>query len=209
MNKRMLKDYGFTFLFGALIFLIFFSWSLALGFPTNTSLNRASANTAFILIGLTYIIGPLSRKYKFFTKKMYYRKHLGQLGLLLVLGHYIGSLLIFSLLGLLSTFDAYFTGFLALLIFLALGIISNTYSMKKLGPKTWRRIQSWGYYGILLAFTHLLIKSWKKWSWWIQNPLSLPPTSLFTAVFWFSTFIIRTYFYTYLGGKKHITETND
>ena len=206
INKTALRYYVKTGVFGLGISLVFFVWSLALGLAINTSINRALANASFIMIGLSYVIGPLAIDHRWFASKLYYRKHLGVLGLFAGILHTIISLRIFSLSGLLKDFDALFFGTLSLVIFSILLIISDKRILKRLGPQTWRRLQSWGYYGLLFAMVQVFIKSWKKWSWWLQNPLSLPPTSLFTAVFWFGTFFIRTYFYTYRGGKKHITE---
>jgi len=194
---------------GIALFTIFFGWSYSLGLPINTAVNRATADTAFIMIGMAYIIGPLAMKYKWFLTKLFYRKHLGVLGLTIAIAHDIQAILIFSLGTLISTrFLGFFFGALALIIFATLFIITIKPVMKMLGPKAWRRLQSWGYYGLLFAMVHVFSQDTKIWSWWLKNPFSIPPTSLFVVTFWFLTFAIRTYFYTYLGGKKHPTEKN-
>lgn len=203
----MLEGYLKIGVLGLVLFATFFAWSYALGLPINTAANRATADTAFIMIGIAYIIGPLAMKYKWFLTKLYYRKHLGVLGLTIAIIHYIQSILIFSFGTLISTrFLAFFFGTFALMIFATLLIITTKPVLKFLGPKTWRRIQSWGYYGLLFAMVHVFSQDNGIWGWWLKNPLSIPPTSLFVVTFWFLTFVIRTYFYTYLGGKKHPTE---
>lgn len=198
ISWKSFRSYSLMIVLSALLFGFLWYWQTLL--PLNSDsryINRALGNMAFLLMGLTYVIAPLTIKWKFFERFLYWRKYLGMVGLGYLIIHFLWTFWKSPLSRILGDFDAFSLGLLSLIVFLILGLISNNYSVRRLGGVRWRKIQQWGYYGLLFAFAHVFIKSWDDWAAWVaglSTGLSIPPQSLFIGLFGLKIFIIRSYF---------------
>lgn len=198
-----IKSYSIIIILGVLLFGVFLWWNTTLGVTQSRAINKSTANVAFILIGLSYLVRPLSMKWNYFLSFLHYRKYLGITGLGFALFHGAYTFLNVPAQFLYPEFDGLFFGVLALLIFSILGLVSNSYSIKRLGEIRWRYIQNWGYYGFLFAYTHLFIKSWDETQAWLPQWYSLPPQSLLVILFGAFVFLLRSYVFAFRDIRKH------
>jgi len=137
--------------------------------------NKAVALTATILIGLSFLLGPLSRFWpKMFTHHLYLRKYLGISGFAIAALHALMSLLLFSpayypkfflpsgKMNLIGESSMLF-GILAFLIFLAISLTSLPQIEKLLNSQQWKSIQRLGYLAYVLVLFHVVIMGWAGW----------------------------------------------
>ena len=200
MSWQGLKSYSTIILFSVLVFVGLYYWNTAIGVSESRSINRALGNMAFVFMGFTYVVAPLAVKWKFYSRFMYWRKYVGMVGFGYLLIHFGWTLLKSPLDRVFADFGGFGLGLFSLIIFIFLGVISNNFALKKIGGLRWRRIQQWGYYGLLFAFAHLFVKSWDDWAAWlatITTGVAIPPQSLFVFLFGLKVFIIRSYFFTF------------
>lgn len=129
---------------------------------TLAELGRGFALTSIILISGVFLLGPLSRFFpKTIAKYIYLRREVGLIGFGMAFIHGMYSLAAFydfSIEGLTQKqLAGLFAGICALAIFFLLSITSNKISMEKLGPKTWKNIQRFGYVGLVIATIHFYV----------------------------------------------------
>lgn len=187
----------------AVVFLVLFTYAIvrynvikgvdAAYIPLYIS-NKAIAVTATILIGLSYLMGPLARFWpKTFAPKLPLRKHFGLFGFGLAVVHGIISLLLFNP----SYYPKFFTevgkltiegelsmlfGIIALFIFSIVAITSIPSVEKSMNQKKWLFVQRLGYLAFALVLFHVLfmgVSGWLRPETW---PGGLLPMSLISFV---------------------------
>ncbi len=159
--------------------------------------NKASANTAMILIGLSFALSGLCYFWDFIDTKIVYRKYLGLAGFAFGLAHAVMSLVYYLILKprgyessplyvldhvwdygafVISNLYAFALAVVALLIFAMMTAISNQYAIHELGGVWWRRLLRFGYVAYILATLHFLIKNVPEWLAMFATPEpELPP----------------------------------
>lgn len=170
----------------SLFVLVFCYWYLWLTEPGTlpVTMNKALADSAMILIGLSFMLSSLCYFWDFVDCKIVYRKYLGLWGFALGVTHGVMSLVfylywkprgyetnsIFVLdhhwdLGifLVSNLYAFVSAVVAFFIFLMMTLISNQYAIHELGGVWWRRLLRVGYFAYVLAALHFLIKNIPEW----------------------------------------------
>ncbi|MDO8554333.1 MAG: ferric reductase-like transmembrane domain-containing protein [Candidatus Micrarchaeota archaeon] len=127
-------------------------------------INKVFALAAIGLIAISFILGPLSRFWpNLFAKYLYFRKPVGLAGFVLGIVHGAYSAMAFynldvSILLLQNEKSlALIFGVLGTIVFIVMSATSNKTMMEKLGYKTWKAIQTFGYFGLLFIILHFLL----------------------------------------------------
>lgn len=171
-------------------------------------INRTLADSAMILIGLSFALSGIGYFFNFADHLVQYRKYLGLVGFWMILAHGVYSLINYLFVNTLSNrFNLYYTwnvlgikisnliafgfGLLSLLIFIMMAIISNNWAVKKITAPTWRRLLRLGYIAYLLGGLHFVIKRISVWNYWWENITPYPPLSLTIAVIIIIVIILR------------------
>lgn len=196
--------------FGGLVFLFVCYYYYFEG--DNFSLwfiNKATASTSIILMGLSFALSGLGYYWDFLDKKVQYRKYLGLVGYFFVAWHGIYSLYVFissdpdlkslGLLNKLITFGAgvpsnlsLLMGIASIIIFTLMTVISNNYATKKIGGVLWRKLLRVGYLGLVLALIHFAIRNVDVWIDWVKSGAnSLPQLSGLLAIYIIAIIILR------------------
>lgn len=137
--------------------------------------NKAIALTATILIGLSFLLGPLARFLpKLFVPHLYLRKHLGVTGFAAAALHALISLVLLTpayypkfflpngKMDLIGESSILF-GILAFLIFLAISITSLPPIENRMDPRQWKFVQRLGYLAYILILFHVAVMGWAGW----------------------------------------------
>ena len=203
----------------AIIFsvFIFFAASLYLFIwrrPYNlASANKALADSSVILIGVSFALSGLCYFWDFVDTKIIYRKHLGVIGFLFAFLHIIISVFFLP-----QNFTfpkwifenkiAFDFGVLAFIIFLLMALISNRYSVMKLGGKKWRLVLRYsGFIAFLAVAAHIFALKYKYWLKWLADwKSSLPSLSMIVFVIIIAIFILR--FSLFVAEKKKFKKQN-
>ena len=157
--------WGKTLFLGLAIFFIIFVYNfLKFGSVTVSVLNRTIASTSVIIIGLSFALSGICYFWDFADRLIFYRKHLGVIGFFFVSLHVFISLFLLPgrsgfVYWLTVEFGPFIFGFAAFLIFLLMAIISNQFSIHKLGGKTWRRLMHFGYLAYIFIIIHIILVS--------------------------------------------------
>ena len=140
-----------------------------------TLIIRTSAVTAFLLLHIILVIGPLCRLDKRFLPILYNRRHMGVSMFLIALLHGVFAAIQYHgggnenvLVSIftsnthyqrISAFPFQVLGFYALLILFIMAATSHDFWLKNLGPRVWKSIHMCVYlaYGLLIA--HVLLGS--------------------------------------------------
>lgn len=157
-------------------------------------MNKIAGLLALILIGCSFIIGPLSSLVTFFDHLKTYRKYLGIAGVLVALIHIILSFVVrfhsdlaFMLLG---PNNAYllgvYAGLIGIGIFVIMTLTSTKRIMTQLGFHVWKMIQTAGYVGLLAVMLHFILMETSKGIFIIRRPLGR-----FIFVFGFFVIFLR------------------
>lgn len=120
---------------------------------------------ALVLLGITFLIGPLSYFWQPFNRLKVYRKYLGVSGFFAVLLHVFLSYFFHfnaNLSFMLSNSQnedllGVYIGFIALGIFLLMAITSTEKAVKLLGLSRWKALQTTGYLALLLVMLHFIL----------------------------------------------------
>lgn len=152
--------------------------------------NKALANAAALLIGLSMLLSSLVRLRRLAPDKLVYRKPLGVVGFGLAVLHALASHLAlgekFPWPGWVrENWESALLGGAAFILFAAMTAVSNRRAMTLLGGAAWRRFLSLaGYIGVALVCVHVAWVKWPSWLNWVKtfNPW-LPSLSLSTFVF--------------------------
>ena len=174
-------------------------WYLSLTEPGSLAVtaNKALADGAMILIGLSFMLSGLCYFWDLFDTKIVYRKYIGLAGFAFALGHAVMSLVFYLYLKprgyetspifildyqwdfgsfLISNLYAFASALVALIIFSMMAAISNRYAVSELGGLWWRRLLQLGYLGYIFATLHFLIKNMPEWRAMLMSPQqTLPP----------------------------------
>lgn len=137
--------------------------------------NKAVALSATILIGLSFLLGPLARFWpNQFVPHLYLRKHLGVIGFGMAALHAIISMVLlnpayygkfyaasgkFNLIG----ESSLLFGILAFSIFSAISITSLPPLEKHMHPDQWKLVQRFGYLAYVLVLLHVGIMGYQGW----------------------------------------------
>ncbi|MGB3072704.1 MAG: hypothetical protein WBB68_00360 [Candidatus Moraniibacteriota bacterium] len=171
--------------------------------------NKVLAGVAVVLIGLSFLVGPLTRYFNRFDSWLNYRKEIGIVGGLFGILHGLVSVFLipekFTLEGLFSSysFGTTIAGLIALLIFAALIVISYQAMIKRIGGVRWWFLQRWGIrIGVAALAYHVIAMKWVGWVKWFQvgvpktpelaNPW-MAPASLLVTLFLVWVVLIRLY----------------
>ena len=166
-------------------------------------MNKAVAMAATILIGLSFLLGPLARFWPAqFSPHLYLRKHLGVIGFGLAALHAIMSLVLlnpanysrfyvesgkFNLIG----ESSMMFGILAFLIFAAISITSLPPIEKHMHPDQWKLVQRCGYLAYIFVLLHVGIMGFQ--GWWRPDSwqYGLASISLISALFIIFVLVMR------------------
>lgn len=152
--------------------------------------NKALANAAFLLIGLSMLLASLGRFRRIAPDKLVYRKYLGVAGFGLAALHALTSHLALGAKFPWPTWphqnwETALLGFAAFALFAAMTAVSNRRARELMGGAAWRRFLSYaGYLGILIVILHASWLKWPSWLNWVKtfDPW-LPSLSLPTVIF--------------------------
>lgn len=137
--------------------------------------NKAIALSATILIGLSFLLGPLARFWpNQFVPHLPLRKHLGVFGFALAALHAVASLILLTPAYYPRFFESggklTFTGetsmlfgALAFLIFAAITVSSLPGIEKQLDPNKWKFVQRLGYLAYVFVLAHVFIMGYRGW----------------------------------------------
>lgn len=173
--------------------------------------NKIFAGVAAILLGITLLIGPLSRFFSFPDRWVQYRKELGIIGFFLAFIHGVVSLFFLPSKFPLSKFLVlinwpFVYGLLALLILISIFSISNNRASRALG-NLWWKWQSWGIrLSFILVVLHVFVMKWSGWVQWyvkgggkeLVHP-EWPGAGLLVG--WFMAFVIFLRVFDFAGEK--------
>ncbi|MBO6792503.1 MAG: ferric reductase-like transmembrane domain-containing protein [Balneolaceae bacterium] len=136
-----------------------------------TLIIRATALTAFVLLHLILMIGPLARLDHRFLPLLYNRRHLGVSMFLIALVHGAFSIIQFHALGDVNPIVSVFTsnqnyqaisefpfqilGFFALIILFLMAATSHDFWLKNLSPKIWKTLHISVYLAYALLIAHV------------------------------------------------------
>jgi DMSO/TMAO reductase YedYZ heme-binding membrane subunit len=164
--------------------------------------NKAVVLSATILIGLSFLLGPLARFFKQFIPHLYLRKHLGVIGFGMAALHAVMSFILltpayyprfFSEGGKLTFIGelSMLFGILAFLIFAAISITSLPSVDEKMHPNQWKFIQRIGYLAYLLVLLHVGIMGYRGWFMADSYRFGLISISLVSSLFIIFVLIMR------------------
>lgn len=184
MEEKSSSGWKKAIFISLIVFLICFSYAfIRYNIVRNVSFehlplyitNKAIALTATILIGLSFLIGPLTHFFpKVFSNSLSIRKNLGLTGFGVAAIHAFMSLLLFNKINYPKFFlqneklnfigeITMLFGILAFFIFLIMSIIAIPSIEEKLTPQQWRTMQRLGYIAYGFVLLHVSIMGWKGW----------------------------------------------
>lgn len=166
--------------------------------------NKAFAGDAAILLGVVFLLGPLSRFFSAFDRYLQYRKEIGIVAFFLALVHGLVSLFFlpskFPISRYVSTLNWPFVfGLAALVVLVMLFFISNSWVENRLGTKRWGWLQNWGLRVVVgLTILHVFVMKYAGWINWykvggeasLAHP-ELPGGGLLVGWFLFFAFLVR------------------
>jgi hypothetical protein len=171
--------------------------------------NKVLAGGAVVLIGLSFLVGPLTRYFNRFDSWLNYRKEIGIVGGLFGILHGLVSAFLipkkFTLEGLFSSysFGTTIAGLIAMIVFVALITISYQAMIKWIGGVRWWFLQRWGIrIGVAALAYHVIAMKWAGWEQWFRvggvqtAELASPwmaPASLLVMLFLAWIILIRLY----------------
>jgi sulfoxide reductase heme-binding subunit YedZ len=141
-------------------------------------LNKEAANTAVILISVSYLLGPLCILVPKLARHLGYRRYFGVFGytalVLHVLFSYIQRSGRFPFAWYLDHRIGVTAAVAAFYIFSILAFVSHNTLIKEVGSKRWKFIQRMGYIALILGLFHIYVTSSGRWSQWLQGEVSMP-----------------------------------
>lgn len=216
----------------SLALFLFAFWYLMLTEPESllVILNKAFADTAILLISLSFALSGICYFWDFFDTKIIYRKYLGLAGFAFALSHGILSFVYYFYWKpsgyenspifqadylwpygsfLIPNIWAFVSGLSALAIFSIMAAISNQYAMQEIGGVWWRRALRVGYLALVLGIIHFGIKNIGEWGVLLQSgsSLSLPPLNFIVFLAALATILLRLGLAWSLARKAHATTT--
>lgn len=141
-------------------------------------INKAVANTALFLIGLSFLYGPLCKMLPQLARHIYVRRYLGVLGFFTALFHLLLSLLQFTGRFPFAWYMDHIVGviaaIIATIIFSVLAVTSTSKWIGKLGANRWKTIQRTGYIALVFVLLHIYMASGSRWELWLRGEVSMP-----------------------------------
>ncbi|MFT6971566.1 MAG: sulfoxide reductase heme-binding subunit YedZ [Roseivirga sp.] len=172
-QKRIYDAILFGFVLIYLGFYIGLSSVLLGEITLETTIIRATATLAILLLHIILMIGPLARLNSNFLPLLYNRRHLGVTMFFISLIHGVFSLLQFHSLGSKNIFVSLFTsneaynsfggfpfqvlGFFALVILFLMAATSHDFWMKNLSPRIWKSLHMMVYLAYALVVMHVML----------------------------------------------------
>ncbi|MBI3109793.1 ferric reductase-like transmembrane domain-containing protein [Candidatus Daviesbacteria bacterium] len=157
--SQRLLDFGVP----VILFLLFFFF-YNFGKITPSEMVKTSGLLAIALLGLTLVVGPLSRLIPALEPLKAHRKFWGITSFLVALVHTGLVFVYFYKFNLFRFVDfshpkypGILSGILALIILFLVTITSNQKIIAKLSPKTWKAIQTTSYLALFLAIGHFYL----------------------------------------------------
>ena len=148
--------------------------------------NKAVANAAFLLIGLSMLLASLGRFRRIAPNRLVFKKYLGVVGFGLAALHALTSHLALRAkfpwpAWTRQNWETALLGFAAFALFAAMAAVSNRQATELMGGAAWRRFLSVaGYLGVLIVILHASWLKWPSWLNWVKTfdpwlpSLSLP-----------------------------------
>ncbi len=177
--------------------------------------NKAFALTSAVLIGLSFILGPLARFWpKTYVPHLYLRKHLGVVGFGVAAIHALISLLIFTPAYYGRFFDgdtqkltfmaesSMLFGILAFLIFTGISITSLPPMQKHMHPEQWLFLQRMGYLAYVFVLFHVALMGWGGWFRPDNYAYGLATITLVSALFIILVLVMRVLVMLFPGKKS-------
>ncbi|MBI4096956.1 MAG: hypothetical protein HY428_00880 [Candidatus Levybacteria bacterium] len=195
-----MKFWGHTLVFSLLFyFLILFYLFASEGYIDRTILNRAHADTAVFLIGLSFAFSGICYFWNFADKYFIYRKYLGLSGFAFALSHVAITILLLndvfpfpSYYQIHENVPAFILGVYAILIYAFMAAISNKFASHLFGGPLWRSFLRLGYIAYVFTILHFALKSYPSWLTWIsKGSFSLPPITLPLTIFGAGVILLR------------------
>lgn len=188
-----------TIIYSIIILFIVFGYYMVLTPEITTRvINRVIADLSFILLGLSLMLSSVCYFWDFADKFIIYRKHLGIVGFGYMIIHVLISLFYAGYFPFLTYYfeDSRIFSFaaaaVAALIFLFMTLISNRYSIQKIGPKRWKSVMRIGFVGYALVLYHFAVKGLPYWLFWASGKGSIFPIfSLFVFLMGVTILVMR------------------
>ncbi len=161
------------------LFLVLFFF-YGYGEATPLMFNKIAGLLALILIGITFLIGPLSYVFpSIFKQFKTYRRFLGVSGFLVAvlhailsfLLHYHGNLSFMLLDPNNEDLIGVYLGLTAISIFLLMAITSTDKAVELLGFRRWKMLQTTGYLALILVMLHFIFMETDNGVFVIKKPL--------------------------------------
>lgn len=208
-----MKDYLYTFLVSISISVTLFCYTLIrTGTIHSLFWQQLFGQTAAFVLGITLLIGPLSRAHQAFSRFIKYRKEIGVMVFVFALFHAL-----FSYVLVFDVFEAGFwtlyltlpniVGSLAMLGLLILFMSSRRFIQTRLGNKLWWQIQ---YKGVrvtaILVFVHIVLASGISSRYWLMSPTSdlLPPPAMLISQFGVGVLFLRFFEWVFPKRLTHV-----
>lgn len=214
-RKRLpndLRQYIESFVYSLLILAFIAGYYFMLNPRINSRiLNKSVADVSIILIGLSLVLSSICYFWDFADKFIVYRKHLGVIGFWYAFLHGILSLvperfspfLVYYLNE--NRINAFLPAAVSLVLFAVMTVISNRYSIQKIGPKRWKFIMRIGFLAYGLGIIHFFLKTSSSWSaWFFGQDTMFPPFSLISFLFAVTVLILRTALWVKTSHKKKV-----
>lgn len=180
-DKRL---YGEMFIYSLIVLAVITAYYLVTRPEYDMrTFNRSLADLSFILMGISLILSSVCYFWDFADHFIIYRKHLGLIGFGYMVLHIVISLFYSTYQPFLLYYlkDSQILSFSAALtatgIFSLMAVISNRYSIQKIGPHRWRLIMRIGYIAYAMALIHFALRGWPYWMLWLTGK----STSLFPS----------------------------
>lgn len=177
-TKQTLRHDVVVFIIALIVAYLFNSQYSADQRFTRFFLNKTVANLAVVLIGISYLLGPLCIFIPKLARHLSFRRYFGVAGFLAVIAHIILSVLQWNTRFTFSWYVDHKYGVTAAvgatLIFTALALTSHNRLIKDLGSKRWKWLQRMGYIAVMLALIHIYIASSPRWFQWFDGKVAMP-----------------------------------
>lgn len=148
-------------------------------------INKTAAQTAVVLVGLSFLLGPLCKIFHFLSHHLRYRKYFGLAGFAAIIVHVILSLAQYNDRFPLAWYREHALGIAfaitAVVIFLILAITSTNRSIHWLGGNQWKMVQRTGYIGLLYTLIHMYVVANSRWQQWMEGKVDMPTSVLIFA----------------------------
>lgn len=178
-DKRL---YAETIIYSVIIFFVIFGYYMVLTPDITTRvINRVIADLSFIMLGLSLMLSSVCYFWDFADKFIIYRKHLGLVGFGYMVLHVLISIFgapyapVFSYYFADARINSFIAALVATIIFTIMAIISNRFSIQKIGPRRWKQVMRIGFLGYALGLFHFAEKGFPQWSFWFTGQGSFFP----------------------------------